>query len=587
MTANRSYSSRFMDRLKNLKLSVKFFLILLTSLTLLFCGFVLTSRMTDQEYNNALYKQSVQLLTLFAQNIQEELNKVADSSFEIIADNVIQDGLSRIKKNANGTPEWIEARKAVNDRLLNLSLLHSDVLSILIQAADKKTTEFWQTASSRISSRLPLELLQPMYENNGREIWVSHDSALFLARNIREVADLTMASIGSLVMQIDIERIVSRCSAPLSAMDMPLDCSIRLDDICVFSTRKELNEVLPDSSDYFLHQSSDGVLFCVQYTPSGSRWSYTAAVPYEGIVRSSRYASSVTIFLALAVLGVALGLGTLLNSSIIRDFRELLVKYDTYAKGELSLPQGNDPYQGRTDEIGELHEKFIQMAIERQHMVDEIYVKQQLLLEAQLDQLRGQVNPHFLYNTLESIYCLAEVEGNDRIAVMTSSLGKLLRTTLKEKRNVITIREDLEIAREYMRIQSIRFGEQLKMIIDVGEEYQEHMIPPMTIQPLVENAVLHGAEEMVERCEIIIECKTCGDHIELSVEDNGPGMDEDILEKLEQHVVEGSGLGIGLMNIHKRIQLAFRNTDCGLEIRRNDGKTAVIVKLPLEESIHD
>ena len=573
--------------LKNQKLATKFFLILLTSLILVFAGIIATSRMTDREYNDTIYKQTVQLLTLFAENIQTELNSVADSSFSIIADNVLQEGLSQIRKANNGSQPWIDARKSVDSRLMNLSFLYSDISSIMIQAADSKKTEFWRAASSGISKRLTADQMQAVYEAKGREIWISSEGALFLVRNIREVADLTLESIGILVMQINIEKIVSRCCDLLTAMNMPLDCAISLDNICVYSTRQELAEGQTGENGYSLRQGSNGVLFCVHYAPAGARWSYTAAVPYDNIVRSVRNASRVTTILALAILTVVLLLGTLLNTSIIKDFQMLLNKFDSYAKNTLQLPQENDPYADRDDEIGKLHKKFSQMALERRQMIDEIYIKHQLLLEAQIEQLRGQINPHFLYNTLETIYCLAEMDGNEKIATMASSLGKLLRTTLKEKRRIITIREDLQIAKAYTDIQMLRLGEQMHLKIDVTDEFLEKPIPTMTIQPLVENAVIYGAEEMIDPCEILIYCEPHGEYYDLIVEDNGPGMDDDILEKLENHSVEPSGLGIGLLNIHKRLQLEFTDSKCGLNIQRINGKTRVAVHLPMEVKTND
>lgn len=147
------------------------------------------------------------------------------------------------------------------------------------------------------------------------------------------------------------------------------------------------------------------------------------------------------------------------------------------------------PYLNRGDEIGKLHRHFDRMTNEYHQMMERNQEQQRNLQEKQIQQLRAQVRPHFLNNTLESIYCLAKQEGNERIAVMTHALGKMLRASLNDKRDMVTVREDLDITREYLKIQQIRYGERMNVDIQIDDGLLTTMIPAMTIQPLVENAV--------------------------------------------------------------------------------------------------
>ena len=121
----------------------------------------------------------------------------------------------------------------------------------------------------------------------------------------------------------------------------------------------------------------------------------------------------------------------------------------------------------------------------------------------------------------------------------------------------------------------------------VEGDYLDAMIPAMTLQPLVENAVCHGAEEMLEVCEIRIYVLRAGRYIDIVVEDNGPGMDEDILEKLSSGEMQADGLGIGMSNIHQRLKLAFKDESCGLRVQRANGRTQVIVRILCEVNGHD
>ena len=141
------------------------------------------------------------------------------------------------------------------------------------------------------------------------------------------------------------------------------------------------------------------------------------------------------------------------------------------------------------------------------------------------------------------------------------------------------MREDLELTREYLRIQLIRYGERLRVEYDVDESVLPCRIPSMTIQPLVENAIHHAAEEMLDTCVIRISGHAVAGGVDITVEDNGPGMDEDILAKLESGEVKPEGLGIGMRNIHKRVQFAFSDA-YGLQVKCAGGLTQIIVHLP-------
>ena len=162
---------------------------------------------------------------------------------------------------------------------------------------------------------------------------------------------------------------------------------------------------------------------------------------------------------------------------------------------------------------------------------------------------------------------------------MTDALGKMLRASLNDKRDVVTVAEDLQITQAYLRIQLIRYGDRLQVEYALPEDILPCLIPAMTLQPLVENAVHHAAEEMLDTCVIRISGEVVNGGIDVVVEDNGPGMDEDILAKLESGEIKPEGMGIGMRNIHRRVQYAFSQR-YGLQVRRVDAHTRIIIHLP-------
>ncbi len=577
--------SRLCRWFNNLKLEWKFFSVLLLASLLVFAGTQATTGLAHRAYDNALYESTIQLLNLFAQNVQGELDKVVDTSFNILADNVFQQELTRMHRSKYGSQPWLEARRGIRNRLTSLSLLSGDIISIRLRSEDG--TDFSRSLAAR---SIPAALMDKYQDTarsaQGSERWVSDPStpgSIYLVRDVREIAELTLDSIAMMALEVDMASVVKQSSSTLSAMNMPLLCAIDLNGDRVYASRDDLPDLSGLAERFVLHKVDGSTFFCVRYAPEGSAWAYTAAMSYDNIMNSIRFASGLATGIALLAFTLALALGSLLTSSILRHFRRLSQKYEAFARGSWQPGADLDLYANRHDEIAELHRQFDTMAMEHQRMIDDIYVKQQLLLEAQLRQLRAQIRPHFLYNTLESIYCLAEKNGDERIATMTNSLGQMLRKTLQDKRDMISVRDDIGIARDYLNIQLIRYGDQLRVEFDVEDAFMGNAIPAMTLQPLVENAVLHGAEEMLEECRIRVSAKKAGPYIDLTVEDNGPGMPEDTLEKLESGEMKPEGLGIGLSNIHKRLRLAFKDEACGLRIRRENNRTQVIVRVREEK----
>ena len=572
----------------DLKLQNKFFMILFLALLIVFTGTSIMSRVADQAYNEALYERTVQLLTLFSESIQNELDSIADTSFLIIGDNVLQNALSRMHRNEVGTVAWLQAQEEVDKRLMNISLSRNAIASIKLRAVDSHHTEFNRVMPGQM---IPANLINDKTEAalaaGGREIWVADTTipkALFLVRNIREVENLTLESIGFLALRIDMSQIVAICSRALSDMDMPLLCAIRFNNTCIYTDLDELDSLQLNEDSYYLYRENNADLFCVEYTPKGTEWSYLAALPYSSIVKSIRYSTYISTGIAILASVIALILGLLLMRSVLRHIQALLYKFEIYAQGQPISEK--DTYMNRHDEIGKLHQRFDQMAREHQRVVEDNYLQHQLLLEAQVKQLRAQINPHFLYNTLESIYCLAIKDSNEDIAVMTGALGKLLRSTLQDHRNIITIKEDLLIAKEYLNIQLVRHKGKLQVIYDIDDEYLGIMIPSMTIQPIVENAVRHGTEKMLDICTIRLWCRKTGDAVELLIADNGPGMDEATMEEINSDAPEKERLGIGLVNIQKRLFLAFRNPRYTLKTYRKNNETVFVITLPRTEENH-
>lgn len=191
--------------------------------------------------------------------------------------------------------------------------------------------------------------------------------------------------------------------------------------------------------------------------------------------------------------------------------------------------------------------------------------------EAELTALQSQINPHFLYNTLESVRGQALIDGNMEIAKMMEALSAFFRYSISRKGSLVTLRDELNNIENYMMIQRYRFNNRFSMEIFIDEEDEgayEFRIPKLIIQPVVENAIFHGLEEMLEGGKVTIEIIVTEKNLIITVSDNGKGMDGRTLAELNERIHYGlvasakdgksqTNTGIGLPNIHKRIQLLF------------------------------
>jgi len=565
---------------QNLRLRAKFLLILLVGIVPVGIVAIVTLYIPLRAYDRQLYKSSAQMISLFAEQIQDELMNFEDISYRILTDTALQENLSIMKEAAPGTLTWINAQTKVANRVAYYSLWFSNAVSFQLKTSRGNSyNHFFEVSAG--SDELTEERITAAVNHRGRFVWLTEEGAqtrLFLVREIREMQDMDLDTLGCLLIEVDFPALVEQYNHSMAQMGVMPRCAVYNDGLCLYASDAAI-QTLGVGEDGYTYMKLDGQpMLCVRYTSSNGM-KYVTLVDYSGIRATTLVAVSVTILCILAAVLLTLAVSTGLIDNILNDLQLLLQKFDAFAISGEPITTHNSPYQGRLDEIGDLHRGFDWMTRVWTRVNHEKEEQRHLLQEKQIQQLRAQIRPHFLYNTLESIYCLAQNLEDQRIAVMTNALGKLLRSSLNDKRDVITVSEDLQVTRDYLSIQQIRYGERLQVEYDFPQDILPCRIPAMTIQPLVENAIHHAAEKMLDVCVIRVSGAATADGVDIIVQDNGPGTDEDILNKLESGEVQPEGLGIGMRNIHKRVQHAF-SEQYGLRVCSEEGQTQITVHLP-------
>lgn len=292
------------------------------------------------------------------------------------------------------------------------------------------------------------------------------------------------------------------------------------------------------------------------YKQLPSNWGMLTVIPLDQVVQQSHQLRNDLLVLLLIVTAIAYLLAYLFSYSVTRRVTQLTSRLRDVQKGNLiALAQT----QGK-DEIGELIQTYNYMIEKISSMNKEHYRLGQEVKNAELKALQSQINPHFLYNTLDLINWMADSGLNTDIKKVVKALARFYKVSLSSGKDIISLREELQHVSFYVQIQNIRFENKIHFQIDVPEELLEFAIPKITLQPIVENAILHGILGRTGReGTIAIQGKRSGDSIQLLIKDDGIGMHErqisDVMAGISRSKIGGSGYGV--KNVIERIRHYF------------------------------
>ncbi|MUG23154.1 HAMP domain-containing protein [Paenibacillus macerans] len=291
---------------------------------------------------------------------------------------------------------------------------------------------------------------------------------------------------------------------------------------------------------------------------------------YKPIYQDMMYATDklnrLGIMLVVTAAAFSILLALWLSSSITGPIRRLVATAKQISKGRMDTKA---PESDRNDEISILCRAFNGMIDNIQRLMAENInnlEKDRLVKELELKTLQSQINPHFLFNTLNSISKLAYIEGAPKTSDLAVSVSRLLRYNLQKLDQAVPLREEVQHVGEYMNIQKARFRDRIKFELDVDERALDGIVPCLTLQPILENAFVHGIEQMEEGALLQLAIRLSEEgKVEIEIRDNGAGMSRETVERLLRSVREeaprfggkGQSTGLGTHNVFKRLHLFF------------------------------
>lgn len=299
------------------------------------------------------------------------------------------------------------------------------------------------------------------------------------------------------------------------------------------------------------------------------------------IVPQLRKVLSNTAFAALLLsLPLCLLLAYLIAQSVSRPVQRLKSSMEKVRRGDL----GTKVEVTGHDEISELGKTFNEMTEQIQWLIQNVEEKQKSLRVAEGKALSLQVNPHFIYNTLELIRWSAKMNKNDVAVSITVNFGKLLRRILNNKDDLVTVGYEMEMVNAYVGIQKQRYGERLSVTCTVPPELEQERVPKLILQPLLENAIVHGLEGKPGKGEVSLSVICQGDYLYFTVTDNGIGMSKETLDQVRA-LKENGMYNIGLHNVHERAVL-YGDENCGLQINSALGEgTRILLTVKRQQGL--
>lgn len=302
-----------------------------------------------------------------------------------------------------------------------------------------------------------------------------------------------------------------------------------------------------------------------------------------------RYVYRMRNYFVMIMLAIIVGLAFLINyivKRLLRHFYDIMRSIHDIQKGDLSVRIKNCG----SDEVGELAVQLNRMLDHIEQLMKENIDREILAKNSQIRALQNQINAHFIYNVLESIKMMAEIDEEYTISDAITSLGRLLRYSIRWVSDNVRVEEEIEYIRDYLLLINLRFDYEIYLSLNLPEEVLQQEIPKMSLQPIVENAVYHGIEDLAENTNIYIKGMVQDEKCMIEITDAGKGMSEEELEKLRKKMAGeiepdgGKGNGIGLKNVQDRIRMSFGEV-YGINIASKKGcYTKVTVCVPMRRS---
>ena len=438
------------------------------------------------------------------------------------------------------------------------------------------------------------EISCAMAENsNGRCVYYNavDENLIYMAKQIKDV--LTMEPLGILRASIKIsylKKMTLTAQESLSAHIFLLDQdnNILLESAgenMDLKDQKWVDQINGNSGNLWLNL--DGKAYNLVYkTSSETGLTVAGMIPTSFLQKTARELEKTTVMLIGISILLCILLANIMARGITRPIEKTSNAMKKFAKGDFSvrLPEG------RADEIGAMNLVFNQTIEKVEKLLKQIVEMEMVNKDIEFQALQAQINPHFLYNVLDTINWMARKKGEENICRMVTAISNLMRASISNKRSMVRVKEELKYIEDYLFIQETRYGDKFTSYIEVDEELNELEIPKMVIQTLVENAVVHGVENATWDCFLYISGEIQDDMAVFKVKDDGVGISAEKLEALlkmeeePEHKAERTHTNLGIYAVQKRLEYVYHGKAKMTITSEKEKGTLVVLEIPLKKA---
>ena len=579
---------RWKNKFNDLKLSRKITVTFLAAVLLIYIIMAAALQITFRIYDRQLYEKSMAELDFFAQQVNAKLAQIEALTVSIATGHEVQEKLSQMRDMDYLSREYNYAKQQLMTILQN-QIFSQDIIQNVIYTDQDQVVFTAGIYTGQIDAQVMDRLLGQFHEKRGGYVTFSPTEDypyLISGRDILEVKNATLDYLGSLIFTSDIAKLIERQADSLEAEHANL--FVYSDQGMIYQEADIPGLKLPsmdmDKGWKLMDLQGKRIFLCYEKSRE-TGWMYVNFFPYSeiyGQVLRLRYLVSVIVAMVFA--GAVLVLRRI-SAAITKPLEQLTDSMKVVEQGDFKGAKKMLPPNPPKEETGLLTREFDIMLTQIDTLIHENYEKQLLLKDTKYKMLQSQINPHFLYNTLNSVTWMVKAGRAEDASRMIMELGSLLRGVLSKK-EYVTAKEELDMLESYIAIQQYRYKNRAEFVVEKSGALTRYFVPKMILQPLVENAISYGVDRSLTVCQVSVKAEEKGDNLYFTVEDQGPGMLPGELEKVRKGTCVPKGHGIGLQNIRER--LALISGQAFLEVDSVPGEgTTVKIKIPWLEPKSD
>jgi two-component system sensor histidine kinase YesM len=582
------------------KLVISFFLMSIIPLAAIGIISYVSSYKTIED-KISIYSQQILIQT--AGKMDNMLRNIENISLQIVSSNEIQDRLTRYDNTDREEKESLSAE--IEQKLSNIISTRNDIVGVNILMKNSNNvivsgetfvnrSQYKSSTIYNLASQSGEKLVWTGALKNENEM-ATYTYITTLTRNIKSLytgEDLGVLVIG--VKEFALADTYSYIDLGPTGFVFIIDQNgnvvshLQKNTITKPAMYSFINRVLgqPEDRERTFSAEVDGKKCLVSYTISEvTGWHMVSVVPYDYLMDRTREIGEITLGTSILILIIAILLSFFISLSISRPVEKLVRAMKKVEEGDLSV---NVDFKNR-NEIERLGESFNKMINNINYLIKRVYEAEIVKKEAEIRALQSQINPHFLYNTLAIIDGIASTKGEKEISRISQALGDIFRYSISGSK-FATVEEEIKNVKLYLSIQEIRHSERFKSIFEVDDNVKGCVIAKLIVQPIVENAVIHGIERKRGQVYVKVLAKAQDSNLLIAVEDNGIGINKDELKILMEEINSADSFfrrsnqnrryHIGIDNVNRRIKLYYGG-EYGLKIESEEGRgTRVLMTIP-------